>query len=155
MTLLSGAIPSIERIQKFGPSVFFHDTDLCGDPLEVSCSTDGTTFAKKKPKLSASAIVAIVAAAVIPSGICLINIINRKARRIRRREDKTFVVESTSLASTYSNVIIEKLVLFSKILPSKYEDWEAGTKVLLDKESLIGVGTIESVYKLPLKVVYQ
>ncbi|KAM3321933.1 putative LRR receptor-like serine/threonine-protein kinase [Capsicum chacoense] len=145
--LLSGAIPSIESIQKFGPSAFFHNTGLCGDPLEVSCSASGTTLAKRKPKLSASAIVAIVAAAVILSGVCLITIINMKARRRRRREDEAFVVESTPLASTDSNVIIGKLVLFSKTLPSKYEDWEAGTKALLDKESLIGGGTIGSVYR--------
>ncbi|KAF3675841.1 hypothetical protein FXO38_04581 [Capsicum annuum] len=70
-----------------------------------------------------------------------------KARRRRRREDEAFVKESTSLASTDSNVIIGKLVLFSKTLPSKYEDWEASTKALLDKESLIGGGTIRSVYR--------
>ncbi|KAK4365274.1 hypothetical protein RND71_016632 [Anisodus tanguticus] len=140
--LLSGAIPSIESITKFGPSAFFHNSGLCGDPLDVC----GTTPAKGKPKLSASAIVAIVAASLILTGVCLITIINMKARR-RRREAETFVVESTPLASTGSNVIIGKLVLFSKTLPSKYEDWEAGTKALLDKESLIGGGTIGSVYR--------
>ncbi|KAG5593049.1 hypothetical protein H5410_043563 [Solanum commersonii] len=145
--LLSGAIPSIESIKKFGPSAFFHNNGLCGDPLEVSCSASGTTPAKGKPKLSVSAIVAIVAASIILTGVCLITIINMKARRRRRREDETFVVESTPLASTDSNVIIGKLVLFSKTLPSKYEDWEAGTKALLDKESLIGGGTIGSVYR--------
>ncbi|PHU05092.1 putative LRR receptor-like serine/threonine-protein kinase [Capsicum chinense] len=120
--LSSGVIPSIESIQKFGPSAFFYNTDLCGDPLEVSCSADGTTFVKRKPKLSASAIVAIVVAAVILSGICLITIININARRRRRRKDEAFIVESTPLASTNSNVIIEKLVLSRKTLPSKYED---------------------------------
>ncbi|PHT36481.1 putative LRR receptor-like serine/threonine-protein kinase [Capsicum baccatum] len=59
--LLSVAIPSIKSIHKFGPSTFFHNTDLCGNPLEISCSADGTTFAKRKPKLSVSTIVAIVA----------------------------------------------------------------------------------------------
>ncbi|PHT45450.1 hypothetical protein CQW23_14608 [Capsicum baccatum] len=88
--LLSGAIPSIESIQKFGPSAFFHNTDLCGDPLEVSCSAGGTTFAKRKPKLSVSTIVAIIAAAVILSDYR------------RRREDEAFIVESMSLASTDS-----------------------------------------------------
>nr|GMD94974.1 probable LRR receptor-like serine/threonine-protein kinase At1g12460 [Ipomoea batatas] len=57
------------------------------------------------------------------------------------------IVESTPLASSDSNVIIGKLVLFSKTLPSKYEDWEVGTKALLDKECLIGGGTIGTVYK--------
>ncbi|PHT83988.1 putative LRR receptor-like serine/threonine-protein kinase [Capsicum annuum] len=145
--LLSGVIPSIKSIQKFGPSVFFHNTDLCGDFFEVSCSVDGTTFAKRKPKLSASVIIAIVTTTVILSDICLITIINMKARRRRRREDRAFVVEKTSLTSTDPNVIIEKLVLFSKTLPSKYKDWEAGTKALLDKESFFGGVTIGSVYK--------
>ncbi|KAF3668745.1 hypothetical protein FXO38_06380 [Capsicum annuum] len=144
--LLSGVIPSIESIQKFGPLTFFHNTDLCGDPLEVSCSADDTTL-QKRSQLSALAIAAIVVAAVILSGIFLITIINMKARRRRRREDKTFIVESMSLASTDSHVIIGKLVLFSKTLPSKCEDWEAGTKALLDKESLISGGTIGSVYR--------
>ncbi|PHT41085.1 hypothetical protein CQW23_19939 [Capsicum baccatum] len=147
--LLQGEIPQnlYNLSSLFGPLTFFHNIDLCGDPLEVLYSTDGTTFAKRKSKLSASAIVAIVAAAVILSGICLITIINMKDRWRRRREDEAFVVESTSLASTDSNVIIGKLVLFIKTLPSKYEDWEAGTKALLDKESLIGGGTIGSVYR--------
>ncbi|PHT78819.1 hypothetical protein T459_16871 [Capsicum annuum] len=82
--------------------MFFHKTDLCSDPLEVSCSAGGTTFAKRKPKLSVSAIIAIIVAAVILSGDCLITIINMKARRRRRREDETFIAESMSLASTDS-----------------------------------------------------
>ncbi|KAL2543831.1 putative LRR receptor-like serine/threonine-protein kinase [Forsythia ovata] len=140
---LSGAIPSIPSIQQFGFSAFFHNQGLCGAPLENSCSGTGTA---RKPKLSASAIVAIVAAALIVSGVCVITIINMKARG-SRREDETMVVESTPLASTESNVIIGKLVLFSKSLPSKYEDWETGTKALLDKECLIGGGSIGTVYK--------
>ncbi|KAM3357507.1 hypothetical protein P3S68_020438 [Capsicum galapagoense] len=74
------------------------------------------------------------------------------ARRRRRKEDKIFIVESMSLASTDSHVIIGKLVLFSKTLPSKCEDWETGTKALLDKESLISGGTIGSVYRTYFEV---
>ncbi|CAI9784496.1 unnamed protein product [Fraxinus pennsylvanica] len=138
---LSGAIPSIPTIQQFGFSAFFHNQGLCGAPLENSCS--GT---EQKPKLRVSAIVAIVAAALIVTGVCVITIINMKAQG-RRREDETMIVESTPLASTQSDVIIGKLVLFSKSLPSKYEDWETGTKALLDKECLIGGGSIGTVYK--------
>lgn len=144
---LSGTIPS--TIQHFGVSAFLNNTGLCGAPLETSCSAsgNGTTPASKKPKvLSVSVIVAIVAAAVILSGVCVVTIMNIKARR-RKRDDETMVVEGTPLGSTDSNVIIGKLVLFSKSLPSKYEDWEAGTKALLDKECLIGGGSIGSVYK--------
>ncbi|KAK4844234.1 hypothetical protein QYF36_017924 [Acer negundo] len=144
---LSGTIPS--RLQHFGALAFVNNSELCGAPLETSCSSgnNGVSPTSKKPKvLSVSAIVAIVAAAVILAGVCVVSIMNIKARR-RRREDETMVVESTPLGSTDSNVIIGKLVLFSKSLPSKYEDWEAGTKALLDKESLIGGGSIGSVYR--------
>lgn len=143
---LSGPIPLIQSIQQFGSSAFFHNPGLCGAPLENSCSGGASTHAARKPKLSASAIVAIVAAALIVTGVCVITVINMKARG-RRREDETVVVESTPLASTESNAIIGKLVLFSKSLPSKYEDWEAGTKALLDKECVIGGGSIGTVYK--------
>ncbi|XP_011071078.1 probable LRR receptor-like serine/threonine-protein kinase At1g12460 [Sesamum indicum] len=143
---LSGVIPSIQNIQQFGFSAFFHNPGLCGAPLENSCSGVTATPVTRKPKLSASAIVAIVAAALIVTGVCIITVINIKARG-RKREDETMIVESTPLASTESNVIIGKLVLFSKSLPSKYEDWEAGTKALLDKECLIGGGSIGTVYK--------
>ncbi|KZV19450.1 putative LRR receptor-like serine/threonine-protein kinase-like [Dorcoceras hygrometricum] len=142
---LSGSIPSIQTIQSFGPSSFSHNPGLCGAPLESMCST-GTPPTSKKPKLSVSAIIAIVAAALIATGVCVITVINMKARG-RRREDETMVVESTPLASSDSNVVIGKLVLFSKSLPAKYEDWEAGTKALLDKECLIGGGSVGTVYK--------
>ncbi|KAJ4712896.1 LRR receptor-like kinase family protein [Melia azedarach] len=144
---LSGTVPL--TIQHFGALAFLNNSGLCGSPLETSCSStsNGTTPASKKPKvLSVSAIIAIVAAAVILAGVCVVSIMNIKARR-RRKDDETLVVESTPLGSTESNVIIGKLVLFSKSLPSKYEDWEAGTKALLDKECLIGGGSIGSVYR--------
>ncbi|XP_034708295.1 probable LRR receptor-like serine/threonine-protein kinase At1g12460 [Vitis riparia] len=142
---LSGAIPPMPKIQGFGSTAFFHNPGLCGDPLE-SCSGNGTASASRKTKLlTVPAIVAIVAAAVILTGVCVISIMNIRARR--RRKDHETVVESTPLGSSESNVIIGKLVLFSKSLPSKYEDWEAGTKALLDKDSLIGGGSIGTVYK--------
>ncbi|KAL2547446.1 putative LRR receptor-like serine/threonine-protein kinase [Forsythia ovata] len=129
---LSGAIPSIPSIQQFGFSAFFHNQGLCGTPLDDPCSA---TPGAHKPKLSASAIVAIVAAALIVTG---------SWEETRRRECGS---RSTPLASTESNVIIGKLVLFSKKLPSRYEDWEAGNKALLDKECLIGGCSIGRVYK--------
>ncbi|XP_022845996.1 probable LRR receptor-like serine/threonine-protein kinase At1g12460 [Olea europaea var. sylvestris] len=140
---LSGTIPSIPGIQQFGFSAFFHNQGLCGPPLDDPCSA---TSGAHKPKLSASAIIAIVAAALIVTGVFVITIINIKARG-RGRKEGTLVVDSTPLASTDSNVIIGKLVLFSKNMPSRYEDWEAGTKALLDKECLIGGGSIGRVYK--------
>ncbi|KAK9079701.1 hypothetical protein SSX86_001374 [Deinandra increscens subsp. villosa] len=142
---LSGQIPSFP-IQNFNSSVFSHNPGLCGAPLDRSCSGDATNSESRRPKLSASTIVAIVAASLILIGVCLITVMNMKARR-RRRENEAMIIESTPLASSESNVIVGKLVLFSKSLPSKYEDWEAGTRALLDKDCFIGTGTIGSVYK--------
>ncbi|XP_057762075.1 probable LRR receptor-like serine/threonine-protein kinase At1g12460 [Arachis stenosperma] len=148
---LSGLIPQIETIQRFGPSAFSNNPFLCGAPLVTSCSANGTPSPSAPGKtkvLSISAIVAIVAAALILAGVCLVTIMNIRARRRKKDSDEIMVVESTPLgSSTESNVIIGKLVLFSKSLPSKYEDWEAGTKALLDKESIIGGGSIGTVYR--------
>uniref|UniRef100_A0A3N7G6U7 Protein kinase domain-containing protein n=1 Tax=Populus trichocarpa TaxID=3694 RepID=A0A3N7G6U7_POPTR len=146
---LSGPIPSIPKIQAFGTAAFLNNSGLCGVPLDISCSGagNGTGNGSKKNKvLSNSVIVAIVAAALILTGVCVVSIMNIRARS-RKKDNVTTVVESTPLDSTDSNVIIGKLVLFSKTLPSKYEDWEAGTKALLDKECLIGGGSIGTVYR--------
>ncbi|KAJ6943341.1 LRR receptor-like serine/threonine-protein kinase [Populus alba x Populus x berolinensis] len=146
---LSGPIPSIPKIQAFGTAAFLNNSGLCGVPLDISCSGGGNgtgNGSKKNKVLSNSVIVAIVAAALILTGVCVVSIMNIRARR-RKKDNVTTVVESTPLDSTDSNVIIGKLVLFSKTLPSKYEDWEAGTKALLDKECLIGGGSIGTVYR--------
>ncbi|XP_022719659.1 probable LRR receptor-like serine/threonine-protein kinase At1g12460 isoform X1 [Durio zibethinus] len=143
---LSGIIPTDQTIQSFGASAFFNNPGLCGSPL-ASCSGGGTPSTTGKTMvLSVSAIVAIVAAAVILTGVCVVTIMNIRARK-SKKEEVTVVVESTPPGSSDSNVIIGKLVLFSKSLPSKYEDWEAGTKALLDKECLIGGGSIGTVYR--------
>ncbi|OMO80955.1 hypothetical protein COLO4_23831 [Corchorus olitorius] len=143
---LSGIIPTAQTIQSFGASAFFDNPDLCGSPL-TSCSRSGTPSTAGKTKvLSVSAIVAIVAAAVILTGVCVVTIMNIRARK-SKKEEVTMVVESTPPGSSESNFIIGKLVLFSKSLPSKYEDWEAGTRALLDKEGLIGGGSIGTVYR--------
>ncbi|KAK9103530.1 hypothetical protein Sjap_020784 [Stephania japonica] len=146
---LTGAIPLSPTIQAFGPTAFTHNPGLCGPPLDTNCiSTPSGTAASRRAKLSVSVIVVIVAAAVILTGVCITMLMNIRARRRRRRrEDETVVVESTPPASTDSSLIIGKLVLFSKSLPSKYEDWEAGTKALLDKDCLVGGGSIGTVYK--------
>ncbi|KAK5813214.1 hypothetical protein F383_15451 [Gossypium arboreum] len=143
---LSGIIPTIQTIQSFGPSAFSNNPGLCGLPL-TSCSLSGRLpTSGRTGVLSTSAIVAIVAAAVILTGVCVVTILNTRASR-SKKEESTMVVESTPPGSSDSNVIIGKLVLFSKILPSKYEDWEAGSKALLDKDSLVGGGSIGTVYR--------
>ncbi|KAJ8767661.1 hypothetical protein K2173_018219 [Erythroxylum novogranatense] len=146
---LSGAIPLLSRIQAFGASAFLDNPGLCGPPLKLSCSEvrNRTTTASKKNKvLSNSVIVAIVAAVLILIGVCVVSFMNIRARS-RKQDDATLVVESTPMGSTDSSVIIGKLVLFSKSLPTKYEDWISGTKALLDKECMIGGGSIGTVYR--------
>ncbi|KAG1362348.1 putative LRR receptor-like serine/threonine-protein kinase [Cocos nucifera] len=138
---LSGAIPFYPTIQHFGPSAFSHNPFLCGPPLNNSCRSG------RARQLSTSIIVVIVAAALILIGVCIVTVMNIRAYRKKRGEEEIPVSESTPPASTGSNVIIGKLVLFSKSLPSKYEDWEAGTKALLDKDCLVGGGSIGTVYK--------
>lgn len=137
---LSGEIPQLSNITNFGYTAFFHNSRLCGHPLD-SCSG---MMSKRAKALTVSAIAAIVAAALILIGVCIVTILNKGAKR---EEGETMVLESTPLASTETNIIIGKLVLFSKSLPSKYEDWETGTRALLDKERLVGGGSLGTVYR--------
>ncbi|KAM0946752.1 putative protein kinase RLK-Pelle-LRR-VII-1 family [Dioscorea sansibarensis] len=150
---LIGAIPS--SLVKFGADAFSHNPGLCGPPLDTNCQSKAGP--KRTRFLSNTAIVAIVAAALILAGVCVISVMNiiaqrRRRRRNGRREEEILVSESTTPpASNGSNVIIGKLVLFSKSLPTRYEDWEAGTKALLDKECIIGGGSIGTVYKASIE----
>ncbi|XP_047327823.1 probable LRR receptor-like serine/threonine-protein kinase At1g12460 [Impatiens glandulifera] len=147
---LSGFVPS--GLQRFGFFSFFQNPGLCGIPLDIICNAMNHVKSRK-PKLTVSSLVAIIAAAVIFIGVSLITIVNLRARRRKRKEEANGIVslESDSMplggSTTGSNVIIGKLVLFSKNLPSNYADWEAGTKSLIDKEGLIGSGSIGTVYR--------
>ncbi|KAJ0968783.1 hypothetical protein J5N97_021660 [Dioscorea zingiberensis] len=144
---LTGTIPS--SMVSFGSNSFSHNPGLCGPPLDNTCQANAGS--KRTRVLSVTAIVAIVAAALIFAGVCaitVINIIAQRRRRSGRREEEILVSESTTPpASNGSNVIIGKLVLFSKSLPTSYDNWEAGTKALLDKDCIIGGGSIGTVYK--------
>lgn len=64
---LSGQIPADPIIQQFEVSAFIFIPELCGPPLVVLCSSTsgGGVEPRAGRKLSVSAIVAIVAAAVI------------------------------------------------------------------------------------------
>ncbi|KAL1187650.1 putative LRR receptor-like serine/threonine-protein kinase [Cardamine amara subsp. amara] len=149
---LSGVIP---KIQASGASSFSNNPFLCGDPLETPCNALRTGSRSRKTKaLSTSVIIVIVAAAVILVGICLVLVLNLRARKRRKKRSEeeivTFDTTTTTMASTESGnggVTFGKLVLFSKSLPSKYEDWEAGTKALLDKDNIIGIGSVGTVYR--------
>lgn len=146
---LSGVIPPSPTIQNFGPSAFLHNPFLCGAPLNVFCPGTPGKHNGGTRVLSVTVIVVIVAAAIIFAGVCVISIINIFAyrKKVKKEEAEILVSESAGVESNGSGAIIGKLVLFSKTLPSRYEDWEAGTKALLDKDCLIGGGSIGTVYK--------
>ncbi|CAN6314209.1 unnamed protein product [Urochloa humidicola] len=149
---LSGMIPSVPVLQKFDFTAFMDNPFLCGPPLNNLCGGHAQGHRKR---LGVPIIIAIVAAALILIGICIVCALNIKAytrktrddEEDRKEEEEVLVSESTPIASPGSNAIIGKLVLFSKSLPSRYEDWETGTKALLDKDCLIGGGSIGTVYK--------
>lgn len=141
---LQGPIPNNSVMHKFGKESFIGNKGLCGPPLDTPCIAPSPSPSGKTRVLTVSAIIAIVAAAIIAVGVCIITLMN--VRALRRKKTELLVYESTP-PSPDANLIIGKLVLFSKSLPSKYEDWEAGTKALLDKECFIGGGAIGTVYK--------
>ncbi|CAA7040889.1 unnamed protein product [Microthlaspi erraticum] len=151
---LSGVIP---KIQAFGASSFSNNPFLCGDPLETSCTslrTGSRSRSRKAKALSTSVIIVIIAAALILVGVCVVLVLNLRRKKHEEEEEEevvSFGTRTTTIASTESGngggVTFGKLVLFSKSLPSKYEDWEAGTKALLDKDNIIGVGSVGAVYR--------
>uniref|UniRef100_J3N4C4 non-specific serine/threonine protein kinase n=1 Tax=Oryza brachyantha TaxID=4533 RepID=J3N4C4_ORYBR len=143
---LTGAIPSSPLLQQFGPTAFMGNPLLCGPPLDHACPGRNTM------RLGVPVIVAIVIAAAILVGICIISALNIKAYKRRREqhddEEEILVSDSAAIVSPGSTVITGKMVLFRKnSLASRYEDWEAGTKAVLDKNCLVGVGSIGAVYK--------
>lgn len=146
---LTGPIPRNGALQRFNKTSFLGNAGLCGLPLSVSCvalspsSALGPGSNTKRHVLRGSAIAAIVAAAVIALGVVVITVMNFRTLRKRR---EALVYESTP-SSPDASPVLGKLVLFSKSLPTKYEDWEAGTKALLDKDCMIGSGTLGMVYK--------
>ncbi|KAL5219337.1 hypothetical protein ABZP36_020021 [Zizania latifolia] len=147
---LSGIIPASQVLQNFGPTAFEGNPLLCGPPLNIMCGAN-----RRAKRLAVSVIIVIVATAIILIGVCIVCAMNIKAymrkskeEQVGKEEEDVLVSESTPmLASPGSNAIIGKLVLFSKSLPSRYEDWETGTKALLDKDCLVGGGSVGTVYK--------
>ncbi|KAF3329137.1 putative LRR receptor-like serine/threonine-protein kinase [Carex littledalei] len=150
---LSGEIPHPGMLQTFSASAFMQNPLLCGAPLN-NCPGRGAQ------RLSVSVIIVIVAAAIILVGVCIVCTMNISAYRKRGGgevlegkvvEEEEIIASSESThpppSVPASGVIIGKLVLFSKSLPSRYEDWEAGTRALLDKDCVIGSGSIGTVYK--------
>ncbi|KAF7050858.1 hypothetical protein CFC21_059160 [Triticum aestivum] len=145
---LSGIIPSAPVLQNFGSTAFMGNPLLCGSPLNNLCG------GQKARRLSVAIIIVIVAAALILIGICIVCAMNIRAYTRRSKEEQegkedeeVLVSESISVGSPGQNAIIGKLVLFTKSLPSRYEDWEEGTKALVDKDCLVGGGSVGTVYK--------
>uniref|UniRef100_A0A453J187 Protein kinase domain-containing protein n=1 Tax=Aegilops tauschii subsp. strangulata TaxID=200361 RepID=A0A453J187_AEGTS len=145
---LSGIIPSAPVLQNFGSRAFMGNPLLCGPPLNNLCG------GQRARRLSVAIIIVIVAAALILIGVCIVCAMNIRAYTRRSKEEQegkedeeVLVSESISVGSPGQNAIIGKLVLFTKSLPSRYEDWEEGTKALVDKDCLVGGGSVGTVYK--------
>lgn len=152
---LTGPIPRTGSLQRFNSSSFLGNAGLCGSPLNIICGAavapvpspaSNPAAARRKTRLlSTSSIIAISAAAFIALAILLVSLMNLRAVRSRRQSD--ILVYESSPPSPEASPIVGKLVLFSKSLPSRYEDWEAGTKALLDRDCMIGKGSLGTVYK--------
>ncbi|BBN18913.1 hypothetical protein MPTK1_8g06540 [Marchantia polymorpha subsp. ruderalis] len=158
---LSGPIPRNGALGRFNMSSFLGNPLLCGAPLGAPCralapegdgdgagagsGATGSAGSRGTRLLSSSSIIAIAAAAFIALGVVAVTIMN--VRAIRKRREGDVLVYESSPPSPDVSPIVGKLVLFSKDLPSRYEDWKTGTKALLDRECMIGRGTLGSVYK--------
>ncbi|KAG6551452.1 hypothetical protein Mapa_006875 [Marchantia paleacea] len=151
---LSGPIPRNGALGLFNMSSFLGNPGLCGSPLNTLCQSLPPALApagsivrqgRGTRLLSSSSIIAISAAAFIAFGVFVVTIMN--VRAIRKRREGDILVYESSPPSPDVSPIVGKLVLFSKDLPSRYEDWKTGTKALLDRECMIGRGTLGTVYK--------
>jgi Protein kinase domain/Leucine rich repeat len=155
---LSGEIPHPGILQSFSASAFMLNPLLCGTPLNNNCSGG------RARTLSLSVIIVIVAAAILLVGVCIVCAMNISAYKKggggkvlegkgegEGEEEEEWIIASESTQTPPAMLapggIIGKLVLFSKSLPSRYEDWETGVRQLLDKNCVIGSGSIGTVYK--------
>lgn len=152
---LSGRIPSVNSFGRFGNSSYLGNPGLCGPPLSTPCTLAPVPSPAPAPLvhttrhlLSASAIIAIAAAGAIAIAVIFITLASIRTLKYQKQQAKTeiLVYESTPPSPDISP-IVGKLVLFNRLLPSRYEDWETGTKALVDKECVIGRGSIGTVYK--------
>lgn len=156
---LSGRIPTANAFARFDNSSYLGNEGLCGPPLTTPCEYPLSPSPSPSPSvivthttrrlLSVSAMIAIVAAGAIALGVVLITLASIWAMRKQSEPPKTeiLVYESTPPSPDQVVPIVGKLVLFNKILPTRFEDWETGTKALLNKECLIGRGSIGTVYQ--------
>ncbi|KAG0576727.1 hypothetical protein KC19_5G103200 [Ceratodon purpureus] len=156
---LSGRIPDTNGFVQFDNTSYLGNKGLCGPPLSTSCaalapaSGPAPTLVVHTSRrlLSISALIAIAAAGAIALGVVLITLLSGWAMRKQIEGPKTeiLVYESTSPSpdQDVATPIVGKLILFNKMLPTRFEDWETGTKALLNKECLVGRGSLGTVYR--------
>ncbi|XP_002991272.2 probable LRR receptor-like serine/threonine-protein kinase At1g12460 [Selaginella moellendorffii] len=154
---LTGFIPRRGVLQRFDRSSYIGNTFLCGPPLSLRCTPmvwPGPALSPtlegggKTHVLTPYTIAAIVAAILVALGVFIVVILNIKVlTRPKKTPAEVLVYESTPPSPDSSTGVIGKLVLFNPNIPSKYENWQEGTKALVDKDCVIGYGPLGTVYK--------
>ncbi|KAH7387321.1 hypothetical protein KP509_16G016600 [Ceratopteris richardii] len=167
---LEGPIPEEGNFDKFNKSAFVGNIDLCGANVEVDCpnvmpkpivlnpnSSDsddnepnpfGGANHHRHIALSASAILAIAAAVAISGGVVVILVLNVYSHSLSRPAD-IHMLEGYSTSSS-PDLPLGKLVMFSKNLDPKSEEWVTSAHALLNKDSELGRGGFGTVYKAVL-----
>ncbi|CAN5969167.1 unnamed protein product [Sphagnum jensenii] len=161
---LSGTIPQITGLRQFNADSYIGNPGLCGIPLEILCVRVPTTVFHpntsttlpvinkdhKQVFLSGTAIFAITAAGALPIAVIVIGLIHLRGWNQQHKRKQELLLVENDIGSPNTSPIMGKLVLFDDILPARYQDWEAVTKALLDKECVVGRGSIGTVYKARL-----
>ncbi len=161
---LSGTIPQIMGLRQFNADSYIGNPGLCGIPLEILCVRVPTTVFHpntsttlpvinkdhKQVFLSATVIFAITAVGALAIAVIVIALLHLRGWNQHHKRKQELLLVENDIGSPNTSPIVGKLVLFDDILPARYQDWEAVTKALLDKECVVGRGSIGTVHKARL-----
>eukprot|EP00250_Pteridium_aquilinum_P003575 c13879_g1_i1 orf=186-3179(-) len=167
---LQGPIPDSGAFVRFNMSAFIGNMDLCGANVNVTCPSvmpkpivlnpnpsnsshmvdqNPLTAGKHKSMLlSASAILAISAAAAISAGVVIVLVLNGYAQSGTPRSYSD-ILRSFS-PSPSPDVPSGKLVMFTKDTYPRAEEWITTAHALLSEDCELGRGGFGTVYKAVL-----
>ncbi|KAI5057452.1 hypothetical protein GOP47_0027467 [Adiantum capillus-veneris] len=169
---LQGSIPETGMYLRFNMSAYVGNMDLCGANVNVTCpnvmpkpivlnpnTSMPHQMARANPwdaiehrhmLLSASAILAIAAAAAISAGVVIVMVLNGYAQTGSPRSYSDILPSSFS-PSLSPESPGGKLVMFAKNAYPRAEEWiTTAHDALLNKESELGRGGFGTVYKVVL-----